>query len=167
MAVGQTIDAMYLGFFSDMLPANSVTDYLLRVVQPKLDAHAGRADRPRCSAGGSSRCAPGSIRRAWPRTASPPPTSTSALGANNYLAAVGTTKGQMVSVDLTAHTDLHSVDEFKQLVVKQKDGALVRLEDVANVVLGAENYDFNVAFSGTRAGVHRHQGRRPRPTCSM
>ena len=46
-----------------------------------------------------------------------------ALAANNYLAAVGTTKGQMVSVDLTAGTDLHSVEEFSQLVVKQNNGA--------------------------------------------
>ena len=71
-----------------------------------------------------------------------------ALASNNYLAALGTTKGQMVSVDLTAGTNLHSVDEFKQLAVKQKDGAIVRLEDVANVTLGAENYDFTIAFSG-------------------
>ncbi len=54
----------------------------------------------------------------------------------------------MVSVDLTANTDVHSLDEFRHLVVKRQNGALVRLEDVANVVLGAENYDFNVAFSG-------------------
>ncbi len=74
-----------------------------------------------------------------------------ALAANNYLAAVGTTKGQMVTVDLTAGTDLHSVDEFKQLAVKQINGAIVRLEDVANVALGSEDYDFNVAFSGKRS----------------
>src|SRR6184192_506498 len=64
-----------------------------------------------------------------------------ALTANNYLAAVGTTKGQMVSVDLTAGTDLHSVEEFKQLSIKQSNGAIVRLEDVATVVLGAEDYN--------------------------
>jgi multidrug efflux pump len=74
-----------------------------------------------------------------------------ALSSNNYLAAVGTTKGQMVSIDLTAATDLHSVDEFKKLAVKQKDGAIVRLGDVANVVLGAEEYDSNVSFSGKLA----------------
>ena len=74
-----------------------------------------------------------------------------ALAANNYLAAVGSSKGQAVSVDLTAGTDLHSVDEFKKLVVRQKGNTLVRLEDVANVTLGAENYDFNVAFNGQRS----------------
>ncbi|HEY9460074.1 MAG TPA: efflux RND transporter permease subunit, partial [Paralcaligenes sp.] len=74
-----------------------------------------------------------------------------ALGNNNTLAALGATKGQMVSVDMTANTDLHSVDEFKQLVVKSHSGALVRLQDVADVVLGADNYDFSVAFSGRRS----------------
>src|SRR5262249_43428312 len=74
-----------------------------------------------------------------------------ALSANNYLTAVGTTKGQMVSVDLNASTDLHSLDEFKRLVVRQQDGAIIRLEDVANVVLGAETYDFSVAFSGQKS----------------
>ena len=57
----------------------------------------------------------------------------------------------MVSIDLTAGTDLHSADEFKNLVVKQKDGALVRLQDVGNVVLGAEDYDSDVAFKGKRS----------------
>src|SRR4029079_1217860 len=71
-----------------------------------------------------------------------------ALGNNNYLAALGTTKGQMVSVDLTAATSLHSVDEFKRLVIKEKDNAVVRLEDVGTVSLGAENYDFTTAFGG-------------------
>ena len=57
----------------------------------------------------------------------------------------------MVTVPLTAGTDLHSLDEFKQLIVKQSGDSVVRLEDVANVTLGSENYDFNVAFSGVRS----------------
>jgi multidrug efflux pump len=71
-----------------------------------------------------------------------------ALSSNNYLTAVGTAKGQAVTVDLTASTDLHSLDEFKRLVIKEQNGAIVRLEDVATVVLGAENYDFSVSFDG-------------------
>ncbi|MFI4941577.1 MAG: efflux RND transporter permease subunit, partial [Burkholderiales bacterium] len=74
-----------------------------------------------------------------------------ALSTNNYLAALGVSKGQMVTVPLTAGTDLHSVEEFKQLAIKQNGGAIVRLEDVATVTLGSENYDFNVAFSGERS----------------
>jgi multidrug efflux pump len=64
---------------------------------------------------------------------------------------VGNSKGQMVTVDMTAGTDLHSVQEFRQLAVKQVGDSIVRLEDVAEVTLGAENYDLNVAFSGRRS----------------
>ena len=148
--VGQTIDAMYMGFFSDVLPNNGVTDYLLRVVKPQLDSIEGVQTAEILGARQFA-------LRAWldPQkmaafgvTASDVRT---ALSNNNYLAALGSTKGQMVSVDLTAGSSLHSVDEFKQLVVKQNSGAFVRLEDVANVTLGAENYDFTTAFGGRNA----------------
>jgi len=148
--VGETIDAMYMGFRSDTLPANSITDYLSRIVKPKLDAIEGVQTAE--ILGGRQ-----FALRAWldpARLAAHGVTASDvyqALAANNFLAAIGTTKGQMVSVDLTAATDLHSVDEFKQLAIKQKDGAIVRLEDVANVVLGAEDYDSNVSFSGKLA----------------
>jgi multidrug efflux pump len=74
-----------------------------------------------------------------------------ALGNNNYLAAVGTSKGQMISIDMTAGTDLHSVQEFRQLAIKQVGDSIVRLEDVAEVTLGAEDYNLNVAFTGKRS----------------
>jgi len=74
-----------------------------------------------------------------------------ALAANNFLAAVGQTKGALVQVNLTANTDLRSVPEFKRLVIRQQDGAIVRLEDIAEVVLGAEDYDTEVRFSGQTA----------------
>jgi multidrug efflux pump len=147
---GQTTDTMYMGFYSDVLPSNNVTDYLLRVVKPKLDSIEGVQTAE--ILGGRQ-----FALRAWldsQRMAAHGVTASdvyTALGNNNYLAALGTTKGQMVSVDLTAATDLHSVDDFKQLVVKSKNGALVRLQDVADVVLGSDNYDFNVAFSGKRS----------------
>src|SRR3546814_10186271 len=73
------------------------------------------------------------------------------MAANNYISALGSTKGQMVTVDITAGTDLHSVDEFKRLVVKQKGISVVRLEDVANVTLGAENYDFDALMNDKQA----------------
>ncbi len=148
--VGETIDAMYMGYRSDTLPANSITDYLARVVKPKLDSIQGVQTAE--ILGGRQ-----FALRAWldpSRLAAHNVTASDvfqAMSANNYLAAVGTTKGQMVSVDLTAGTDLHSVEEFKKLSIKQKDGAIVRLEDVANVVLGAEEYDSNVSFSGKLA----------------
>ncbi|HEY8623584.1 MAG TPA: efflux RND transporter permease subunit [Casimicrobiaceae bacterium] len=148
--VGQTIDAMYMGFFSDVLPNNNVTDYLVRVVKPKLDSVEGVQTAEILGARQFA-------LRAWldpTRLAAYGVTATdvrTALSSNNFLAALGTTKGQMVSVELTAGTSLHSVDEFKKLAVKQKDGAIVRLEDVATVTLGAENYDFTTAFGGRNA----------------
>ena len=74
-----------------------------------------------------------------------------ALADNDFISAVGRTKGQMVTVDLTAATGLHSVEEFRNLVVKARNGAIVRLGDVANVTLGAEDYDTAVAFDGQSA----------------
>jgi multidrug efflux pump len=74
-----------------------------------------------------------------------------ALAANNYLAAVGQTKGQLVQVNLTANTDLSTAEEFEQLVVRQSGGATVRLRDIANVQLGAEDYDTEVNFTGQTA----------------
>src|SRR5271170_729668 len=150
VAIGQTIDAMYLGYFSDTIPANSVTDYLIRVVQPKLDAIDGVQTAEVLGARLFA-------LRAWLDPARMAAHGVAAddvyaaLGANNYLAAVGQSKGQMVSVDLATNTDAHSLEEFRQLVVKKQGDALVRLQDVATVVLGAENYDFNVAFSGQRS----------------
>src|SRR5213595_2513339 len=130
--IGETIDAMYMGFRSDVLPANSITDYLARIVKPKLDAVRGVQTAE--ILGGRQ-----FALRAWldpARLAAHGVTAADvyrALTANNYLAAVGTTKGQMVSVDLTAGTDLHSVEEFRQLSIKQSNGAIVRLQDDATV----------------------------------
>src|SRR5471032_1762318 len=128
---------MYLGFYSDTLPTNNVTDFLLRVVKPKLDSIEGVQTAELLGARQFA-------LRAWldpAKLAANGVTAadvSAALQANNFLSALGTTKGQMVSVDLTADTDLHSADEFKLLIVKQKDGALVRLQDLGTVVLGAE-----------------------------
>jgi multidrug efflux pump len=148
--IGQTTDTMYIGYFSDTLPANGVTDYLARVVKPKLDSVEGVQT---AEVIGARQYA----LRAWldpDRMAAQGVTAAdvnAALAANNYLAAVGTTKGQEVSFDLTASTDVHSLDEFKHLVIRHQNGAIVRLDDVATVVLGAENYDFSVAFNGQRS----------------
>ena len=87
-----------------------------------------------------------------------------ALGSNNYLSAAGESKGNMVSINLTASTDPHSLEAFKRLVIRQANGAIVRLEDVATVVLGAENYDFSVSYSGL-SGVFI--GIKPSPTANV
>jgi multidrug efflux pump len=148
--LGQTTDAMYLGFFSKTLPTNNITDYILRVVKPQLDSLNGVQTAEILGARQFA-------LRAWldpARLAAHGVTAAdvyTALGSNNYLAAVGASKGDAVTVPLTASTDLHSVDEFKKLSIKSKDGAIVRLEDVANVVLGAEDYDSAVALDGQQS----------------
>src|SRR5688572_23333147 len=146
----QQFAAIYLGFSSPDLDPNQVTDYLVRVVQPKLSAISGvqRADilggrtfamriwlKPdRMAAYG---IAPGEVREA--------------LARNNYLSALGRTKGSMVSVNLVANTDLRTPDEFKELVVAEKDGVVVRLGEIADVALGAESYEEDVRFNGEAA----------------
>jgi len=74
-----------------------------------------------------------------------------ALAQNNYLSALGRTKGSMVSVNLVANTNLKTADEFRQLVVKEKDGVVVRLGEVSDVELGAETYEQDVRFNGQTA----------------
>ncbi len=148
--VGETTAAMYMGFNSATLPSNNITDYVIRMVKPRLDAIDGVQTAE--VLGGRQ-----FALRAWmdpARMAAHGVTAAdvySALAANNYLTAVGATKGQAVTVALTADTDLHDVGQFRQLVVKRNGTALVRLEDVANVVLGAEDYDSAVAFDGKQS----------------
>src|SRR3984893_17106137 len=142
--------ALYLGFSSADLDQNQITDYLTRVVQPRLSAISGvqRADilgdrtfamriwlKPdQMAAHGIS---PSAVR--------------SALARNNYLSALGRTKGSMVSVNLIANTDLRTPEEFRQLVVKEEHGVVVRLGEIADVVLGAQNYEQDVRFNGETA----------------
>ena len=148
--VGQTIDAMYIGFSSDVLPANKITDYLIRVVQPKLQAVEGVQ---------TAEILGGKLfaLRAWldpQKLAAYGLTAadvSGAMGNNNFLSAVGNTKGQMVQVNLTASTSLHTLEDFRNLIVKQQNGAVVRLSDVANVTLGAEDYESEVGFDGNKA----------------
>ncbi len=148
--MGQTIAAMYMGFYSNDLPTNNVTDYLIRVVKPKIDSVEGVQVAE--ILGGRL-----FALRAWLDSDKMTAFNVTAgdvsqaLAANNFLAPVGVSKGSMVTVPLTAGTDLHSVDEFKKLNIKNSNGALIKLEDIATVSLGSENYDFNVAFSGVRS----------------
>ena len=148
--VGQTIDAMYIGFNSKVLAPNQITDYMVRVVQPKLQAVPGVQTAE--ILGGKY-----FALRAWldpDKLAAYGLTAadvSQALAANNYISGLGSTKGQMVQVDLTASTDLHSLDDFRNLVLKQSGGAIVRLKDVANVTLGFDDYETEVGFDGQRA----------------
>ncbi|MDD2765240.1 MAG: efflux RND transporter permease subunit [Opitutaceae bacterium] len=142
--------AAYLSFSSEVLSQAEITDYLTRVVQPRLSSLQGvqRADilgartfamrvwlKPDKMA--ALNISPAQVRQA--------------LAANNVLAAVGSTKGSLVQVNLTANTDLHSAGEFRRLVVRQQNDTIVRIEDVADVELGSEDYDTQVRYSGQTA----------------
>ena len=140
----------YLSFTSDMLKQNEITEYLVRVVQPRLSAIDGvqRADilGARTFAMriwlNAERMAAYNVSPAQVR---------SALAANNFLAALGKSKGSFIQVNLTANTNLNTAEEFKQLAIRDQNGTIVRLGDIAEVVLGAEDYDAEVHFSGQTA----------------
>ncbi len=145
--VGQTTDAMYLAFRSDALASNQITDYLTRVVVPQLQAVAGVQTAEMIGSQTFS-------LRAWldpQKLASYGLTATdvyAALANNDYISAVGNTKGEMVQVTLTSTSNLHSLNEFKNLIVKQINGSNIRLSDVAEVALGADSYEAKVRFDG-------------------
>jgi len=142
--------SMYLSFYSKDLDRNQITDYLTRAVQPKLSAIAGVQQAEILGARVFA-------MRIWLDTNKmaalnvTPTEVQNILQANNYLAAVGQTKGAMTSINLVANTDLQSVADFQQLAVKQSNGAIVRLKDIGEVELGATNYDTDVRFSGNTA----------------
>ncbi|PTX96643.1 efflux RND transporter permease subunit [Opitutus sp. ER46] len=152
VSIGETTSAMYLSFSSDVLAQNQVSDYLIRVVQPKLATIEGvqkaevmgaRTFAMRIWLKPDRMAALGlSAAQVW-----------SKLAAQNYISAVGNTKGTTVSVNLTAGTDLHRAEEFRQLVIRESNGQIVRLGDIADVVLGAESYDVEVGFKGEGATI--------------
>src|SRR6266851_5411037 len=140
----------YLSFTSDILEANQITDYLVRLVQPRLTSLQGvqRAD----ILGGRT-----FAMRIWLKSDRltafniNPDQVRQVLAANNFLSAVGHTKGSLIQVNLTANTDLRSVQDFRNLVIRQSGNALVKLQDIADVALGAEDYDSEVRFGGAKA----------------
>ncbi|MEW6681884.1 MAG: efflux RND transporter permease subunit [Nitrospirota bacterium] len=150
LSVGETIAAMYMSFYSDILDNNQITDYLVRVIQPRLSTLPGVQ---RALIIGDRTFA----MRVWlkpERLAALNLTASdvqAALQANNVQAAVGATKGALVSVDLKADTDLQTAEEFRHLVIRSEGDAIVRLGDVADVVLGAETYSTEVSFNGQSA----------------
>jgi multidrug efflux pump len=152
IAIGQSLDAIIIGFSSDELAPNQITDYLVRNVQPRLQSVQGVQTAellgPQYFA-----------LRAWldPQKLSAYGLTaadvTTALASNSVISGLGTTKGQMVQFNLSASTDLHSVQQYRDLVVKQVDGGIIRLSDVANVTLGSDDYESSVSYNGKK-GVY-------------
>ena len=148
--IGQSTAAMYMGFYSDDIPNNAITDYLLRVVKPKLDSVDG-VQNAEITGGRKFALRAWLDREKMAGLGVGADDVYSAMAANNYLSAVGSTKGDMVAVDLVAGTDLHTLDEFRKLVIKKDGINIVYLDQVATVSMGSEDYNTNVAFSGKKS----------------
>jgi multidrug efflux pump len=144
------IASLYLSFYSEDLKQNEITDYLLRVVQPKLSSVDGVQKADILGARTFAMRIWLDPDRLASRGVSPTDVS-AALRANNALSAAGATKGNMVRVNLTTNTDLTTQREFEELIIKKDGTDIVRLRDVADVVLGAETYDEEVRFDGETA----------------
>jgi multidrug efflux pump len=150
LSTGETTAAIYISFYSDSMTQSQITDYLTRVVQPKLSTVKGVQEADIIGARNFS-------MRIWlhPEKMAAQGLSgsqiRSILAAQNYLSAVGTTKGSMITVNLNAHTDLNDVKSFEDIVIKQSGSQVVRLKDVATVELGAEDYNTVVRMGNSDA----------------
>ena len=149
-STGETTSILYMGFSSPDLSGAAISDYLTRVVQPNLSTVEGVA---RAQILGGQTFA----MRLWldpvrmaARGISPSDVS-AAIASNNYQSAPGQTKGVFVITNVTANTGLTDVEQFRDMVVKAKDGALVRMRDVATVELGAQSFNASVAMNGQQA----------------
>ncbi|MBU2478565.1 MAG: efflux RND transporter permease subunit, partial [Gammaproteobacteria bacterium] len=160
---GETTALMYMAFYSDVMMPSQISDYLLRVVQPKLQAVPGVA---KAGLIGNKTFA----MRIWldPQRMAALGVSAQAvsdvLKENNFLSAVGQTKGAYVAIDLGANTDISTEQDFRKLVVRARDGALVRLEDIADPRMGAEDYDSTSWYKGKMAifiGIEPAPGANP------
>lgn len=160
---GESTALMYLALYSDTIKPAQITDYLLRVIQPKIQAIPGVGKAKML---GNKTFA----MRIWldsKRMAALGVTAqdiNDVLKDNNYLSGAGKTKGDYVAINLSATTDVRSEDDFRQLIVGERDGSLIRLGDVAKTELGSEDYDAVNWYKGKTAifmGVEQAPGANP------
>ena len=149
-STGQTTAIMYIGFASPSLEMPAISDYLTRVVQPILATVEGVASAD--VIGGQT-----FAMRVWldpARMAARGISATEvalAIRANNFQTAPGQQKGYFTIANITANTDLQSVDQFREMVVKANEGALIRLKDIATISLDAQSFDAAVSMDGQNA----------------
>jgi multidrug efflux pump len=160
---GDPTALMYLAFYSTDMKPSQITDYLLRVVQPKLQSVPGVA---KARLIGNKTFA----MRIWLD-----PRRMAALGvtaqdvadvlrANNYLSAVGQARGRYVAIDLRATTDAANERDFRELIVRSDGSTLVRIRDLARAELGAEDYESSAWYKGKTSiyiGVEQAPGANP------
>ncbi len=147
---GSDIALMYIGFNSTHMNTQQITDYIARVVQPKLQTVNGVASAD--ILGGKTYA-----MRIWlntDRMAALNITTTdvaAALQSENYQAAAGQLKGKYVLFNVNADTNISDPEQFKEIVIKNNNNTLIRLKDIAKIELGAESYDSSVIFDGKPA----------------
>ena len=140
----------YLSFSSDILEQNQITEFLTRSVQPRLIAVPG-VQKAEILGGRTF------AMRIWLKTEKmaalgvTPMDVRNALTANNVQAALGQTRGSYTQVNLNANADMNNVEDFKRMVVRHSTDGVIRLQDVADVVLGADDYSVEVNYSGQTA----------------
>ena len=143
---GETTALMYIAFFSETVAASSITDYLTREVQPRLQAISG--------VGQAELLGRRFAQRVWidpMRLAAIDMTASELVDIllqNNFLAGVGRTRDEMVRIDLKSTTDVSNPAAFEDLVVKQVDGSIIRLGDIARTELGSETYSQTNNYKG-------------------
>src|SRR3990167_10014915 len=141
---------LYISLNSTAMTPQQITDYALRVAQPELQTIAGVADVN--VLGGQTyamRIFLNPIRMAATNVS--PEDISQVLAKNNYLTAAGSTKGEYISINLRAKTNMSTPEEFKNLIVRTEKNAVIKLKDVAKIELGSENYDSSVRFDGKKA----------------
>jgi multidrug efflux pump len=149
-STGQTTAVMYIGFSSTQLSGSAISDYLTRVVQPILSTVDGVASAD--ILGGQTfamRLWLDPVRMAGRGVSAADVVA--AIQANNFQAAAGQVKGFYTVSNVTTNADLTNIEQFKRMIVRAKDGGLVRIEDIAKVDLGAQSEDSSVAFNGEHA----------------
>ena len=137
----------YYGFYSETLSDVEVTDYLLRTIQPALSTIKGVAQAE--ILGGktySMRIWMDPIRMAALKVSAAD--IVNAIGAENYQSAAGQTRSSLVQTNVNLITDTADPEIFKRFIIRDEGANAVRLGEVADVALGAENYDSLVMFDG-------------------
>src|SRR5580692_10926487 len=149
-ATGQTTAVMYIGFASPELSSAAISDYLTRVVQPLLATVDGVSSAD--ILGGQT-----FAMRLWldPARMAARGISASdvaaAIRANNFQSAPGQAKGYFTVTNVNADSGLASVQQFTKMVVKAKDGAVVRMEDIGSVDLNAQSWTSSIEMNGQHA----------------
>ncbi|HEY9035511.1 MAG TPA: efflux RND transporter permease subunit [Pseudomonadales bacterium] len=140
----------YIGFYSDQMSEEQITDYLSKAVEPILSTLPGVG---RAEIRGKKTFA----MRIWLDSDRMAAFNVSAddvskaLQKNNFQSAAGQVRGDYVLFNVSASTSLESAEGFENIVIRSHDGALVRVRDVARVELGSENYDSRIRFNGETA----------------